>query len=59
MQSTSFQFKDFFGGRGMNGFKHSMETVCGWLGALRESMMMTFLATPDAWVIKKGPIKLG
>uniref|UniRef100_A0A915IS48 Uncharacterized protein n=1 Tax=Romanomermis culicivorax TaxID=13658 RepID=A0A915IS48_ROMCU len=43
----------------MNGFKHSVETVCGQPGALSESMVTTFLATHEASVIIKGPIKSG
>uniref|UniRef100_A0A915I2J4 Uncharacterized protein n=1 Tax=Romanomermis culicivorax TaxID=13658 RepID=A0A915I2J4_ROMCU len=33
--------------------------VCSWLGASRESMVMTFSAARDASVIRKGPMKSG
>uniref|UniRef100_A0A915JLW7 Uncharacterized protein n=1 Tax=Romanomermis culicivorax TaxID=13658 RepID=A0A915JLW7_ROMCU len=46
-------------GRGMNGFKHSVETFCGWPGPSSESMVTMFLAMRDTSVIIKGPIKSG
>uniref|UniRef100_A0A915IKM5 Uncharacterized protein n=1 Tax=Romanomermis culicivorax TaxID=13658 RepID=A0A915IKM5_ROMCU len=45
--------------RSMNGFKCSMEMVCGGLGASSEWMVTTFSATGDASVMIKGPMKLG
>uniref|UniRef100_A0A915I8E4 Secreted protein n=1 Tax=Romanomermis culicivorax TaxID=13658 RepID=A0A915I8E4_ROMCU len=48
-----------FAGRGLNGFKRLMETVCGWPGASSESMVTTFWAAPEASVIRKGPMEWG
>uniref|UniRef100_A0A915IHN1 Uncharacterized protein n=1 Tax=Romanomermis culicivorax TaxID=13658 RepID=A0A915IHN1_ROMCU len=43
----------------MNAFKGIVETVRGPLGASIESMVTTFLAGPEASVMRKGPMESG
>uniref|UniRef100_A0A915IF39 Uncharacterized protein n=1 Tax=Romanomermis culicivorax TaxID=13658 RepID=A0A915IF39_ROMCU len=51
--------KTSLAGRGMNCFSHVVETVCGWPGASRESMVTMFSAGQDASMIIKRPMKSG